>query len=215
MALFSSAVALMVLTFSRSAWLGLVVLGLGLFAVWRRQQPGLLIRMFLVGTLTVALLFLLLSPLFLTRIGAGEVQAEQVSSYTRIWLVQRTVELLQNNPVLGTGVGSYSLALSKHVAEFYDIEPVHNIPLLVASELGIGGIVLMGGWAFVMIVGWLRMRRPLATVFGVVLMGLAVVSLFDHYLWTLAPGRLMFVTVLGLWAGQMKAQPSETDERLS
>jgi hypothetical protein len=29
-----------------------------------------------------------------------------------------------------------------------------------------------------------------------------VISLFDHYLWTLAPGRLMLGLVIGLFAGQ-------------
>jgi len=37
---------------------------------------------------------------------------------------------------------------------------------------------------------------------GALLAGLAVISLFDHYLWTLAPGRLMLGFVLGLWEGQ-------------
>jgi hypothetical protein len=30
-----------------------------------------------------------------------------------------------------------------------------------------------------------------------------VISLFDHYLWTIAPGRVMLGLALGLWAGQV------------
>jgi hypothetical protein len=33
-------------------------------------------------------------------------------------------------------------------------------------------------------------------------MGLCVISLFDHYLWTLAPGRVMLALVIGLFVGQ-------------
>lgn len=211
--LFSMAVGLIVLTFSRSAWLGLVFIGAGMLAQWKKLDPKKLRQLFLAGLFTVALLLIFLLPLFLTRLGAGEVQAEQVSSYTRLWLVQRTVEMFQENWLLGTGIGSYSLALSSHVADFYDIEPVHSLPLLVASELGTSGIVLLGGWAVVLVWGWLRMQRPLGIVFGAVLMGLAAVSLFDHYFWTLAPGRLLFATMLGLWSGQWKAQLMETDGR--
>jgi O-antigen ligase len=207
------AVGLIVLTFSRSAWLGLVFIGAGMLAQWKKLDPKKLRQLFLAGLFTVALLLIFLLPLFLTRLGAGEVQAEQVSSYTRLWLVQRTVEMFQENWLLGTGIGSYSLALSSHVADFYDIEPVHSLPLLVASELGTSGIVLLGGWAVVLVWGWLRMQRPLGIVFGAVLMGLAAVSLFDHYFWTLAPGRLLFATMLGLWSGQWKAQLMETDGR--
>jgi hypothetical protein len=210
---FSLALGLIVLTFSRSAWLGLVVLGAGLAAQWKVLHPERLRRLFLIGILAIALLFILLQPLFFTRLGAGEVQAEQVSSYTRLWLVQRTIEIFRENPWLGTGLGSYSLALSAHVADFYDIEPVHSLPLLVASELGVGGIILLCGWAFALVRGWRVMQQPLGIVFGVVVMGLVAASAFDHYLWTLAPGRMLFTTVLGLWSAQIKAQLMETDER--
>ena len=205
---FIMALALIVLTFSRSAWLGLVVLGTILFIHWKKFNRKNLVLLALAGIVTVATLFMLLRPLFLTRLGAGEVQSEQVSNYTRLWLVQRTAEMVQTNSILGTGIGSYSLALSSHVAEFYKIEPVHSVPLLVVSELGAGGIILLSGWIAVMVTGWLKVRRPGAVVYGAVLMGLAAVSLFDHYLWTLAPGRLLWATMLGLWAGQLRADES-------
>jgi hypothetical protein len=210
---FSMAIGLIVLTFSRSAWLGLAVIGAGLFAKRNSLDPKKLLWLSLAGILTVSILLVLLSPFFSPRLGAGEVQAEQVSSYTRIWLVQRTLELFQKYPVLGSGAGAYSLALSWHVADFYQIEPVHNLPLLVASELGIAGIVLVSGWALVLARDWMRMRRPLEIVFGLVILGLATTSLFDHYLWTLAPGRLLLATMLGLWAGQVKVRQMKPNER--
>lgn len=209
---FSLAIVLIVLTFSRSAWLGLAVSGLGMFAHRKKLDLKKLVSLSLAGILIVAFLFALLPPLFLSRLGVGEVQAEQVSTYTRIWLIRRTLEMLQNNPLLGTGIGTYSLALSAHVDEFYQIEPVHNVPLLVASELGIGGTILLIGLAVVMVKGWLVAQRPAAIVYGSVLMGLVAVSLFDHYLWTLAPGRLLFATMLGLGVGQARAQQVVTDE---
>jgi F0F1-type ATP synthase assembly protein I len=41
-----------------------------------------------------------------------------------------------------------------------------------------------------------------AILVGAVLTGLGCISLFDHYLWTLAPGRMMLGLVIGLFAGQ-------------
>jgi hypothetical protein len=99
------------------------------------------------------------------------------------------------------------------VADFYDIEPVHNVPLLVATEFGAVGLILLGGWAYALVRGWLRARLPREAMFGAILIGLAVVSLFDHYFWTLAPGRLLFVTVLGLWSGQREEQRLGNDGR--
>ncbi|RPI30746.1 MAG: hypothetical protein EHM70_13140 [Chloroflexota bacterium] len=139
--------ALIALTFSRSAWLALAVLAVTLLAWWKDLDHKRLALLGLTGASTLAVLFFTLQPLFLTRLGSGEVQTEQVSNYTRLWLVERTVELIQQNPLLGTGAGTYPLALSRHVADFYDIEPVHNLPLLVASELGAVGVILLACFA--------------------------------------------------------------------
>jgi hypothetical protein len=47
-----------------------------------------------------------------------------------------------------------------------------------------------------------KAQNPNAILAGATLTGLGVVSLFDHYLWTLAPGRLMLGLVIGLFLGQ-------------
>jgi hypothetical protein len=47
-----------------------------------------------------------------------------------------------------------------------------------------------------------KTNQPNAILAGAVLAGLAVIAMFDHYLWTLAPGRLMLGLVIGLFAGQ-------------
>jgi hypothetical protein len=206
--LFNIALALLVLTYSRSTWLAMVVLSAGLFARWKYLDHNKLFLLALTGCVTLAVLFISLHPLFLTRLGDAQVQTEQVSNYTRLWLVRRTLELIQKHPLLGTGVGSYSLALSRHVADFYDIEPVHNLPLLVQSELGVGGIVLLAGLVVMIAIEALKVVQPGGIVFSATLMGLATASLFDHYLWTLAPGRLLLATMLGLWAGQVRADES-------
>jgi hypothetical protein len=47
-----------------------------------------------------------------------------------------------------------------------------------------------------------RTQNPGAILAGATLTGLGVIGLFDHYLWTLAPGRLMLGLMAGLFAGQ-------------
>jgi len=202
--LFGAGLILLVLTFSRSAWLGMVGLVAILFLRRKRLERKSLLWLFIISTVCIALVFIPLRQMFFTRLGNNEVQTEQVSNFTRFWLVQRTRELIQQSPVLGVGVGSYSLALSQHVAEFYDIEPVHNLPLLAWSELGLGGMIALLGLFATVVVTSFRARRPLTILFSAALAGLFVISLFDHYLWTLAPGRMLFATVLGLWSGQVQ-----------
>jgi hypothetical protein len=46
-------------------------------------------------------------------------------------------------------------------------------------------------------------KSPHSILASAVLVGLGTISLFDHYLWTLAPGRIMVGVTVGLWAGQI------------
>jgi hypothetical protein len=50
-----------------------------------------------------------------------------------------------------------------------------------------------------------KTQYPNAILAGATLTGLGVISLFDHYLWTLAPGRLMLGLLIGLFVGQGNA----------
>jgi len=201
--LFGAGLTLLVLTFSRSAWLGLVATAGILFIRRKRLDRKSLLLIFAIGMLCIALVFIPLRQMFFTRLVGNQIQTEQVSNFTRFWLVQRTGELIRQRPILGVGVGSYSLALSGHVPDFYDIEPVHNILLLVWGELGLGGVVTLLGLVVTVIYRYFKIRRPQTIVFSAALAGLFVISLFDHYLWTLAPGRMLFAAMLGLWSGQV------------
>jgi O-antigen ligase len=201
--LLAAGLILLVLTFSRSAWLGLVALGAVLLFHWKRLDRKPLITLTGIGVLCLAALAIPLQQMFATRLVDNQVQTEQVSSFTRFWLVQRTWELIRQQPVFGVGVGSYSLALSQHVAPFYDIEPVHNLLLLAWCELGPGGVIALAGLVVTVALKSVRTRRPLTIIFSAALAGLLAISFFDHYLWTLAPGRLLAGAMLGLWAGQV------------
>ena len=78
-----------------------------------------------------------------------------------------------------------------------------DVRFACADELGPGGVALSTGLIVTVAFQSFKARRPLTIIFSAALAGLFVVSLFDHYLWTLAPGRLLAGTMLGLWAGQL------------
>lgn len=195
---------LLTLTFSRSAWLGTGLMGAALLARRNALDTRRLAGLGLAGLATAALLVTWLGPLLLPRVGAADAPTEQVSNFTRQWLTARAVELVRQRPVLGAGVGSFSLALSRHVAAFYEIEPVHSLPLLVAAELGAAGLVVAGGLALAVVRDARKAKTPVAIVFSAAALAVLAVSLFDHYFWTLAPGRTLFAALLGVWQGQMR-----------
>jgi len=201
--LFALTLILIALTFSRSAWLGLGAFVLTILFHFRRYERKRLIALGLTSALCLLILIIPLRQLFFTRVGDDQTQTEQVSTYTRLWLIERTWEIIQGHPLFGVGIGNYSLALSQHVEDFYDIEPVHNTPMLIMSELGIGGMVLLIGLAAAIGKKVMPSRYPVAIILSGTLVALLVISFFDHYLWTLAPGRMLFGAVLGLWASQL------------
>jgi O-antigen ligase len=208
--LYGLGIGLLTLTFSRGAWLGFTILFVVLLfhpkvISIRKILPALIMMLVVVGVLLA-----LFSPLFFTRVTENQAQTEQVSSYTRLWLIQRTLELIRQRPLLGSGVETFSLALSNHVAQFYKIEPIHNIPLLVMSELGPAGLLLLAGLVVLLLRGAWKATSTSAIVLSGILLGLLTISIFDHYIWTLAPGRTLLFTMVGLWAGNMDA-----DERSS
>ena len=208
--MFAVTITLIALTFSRSAWLGLGVFALIILFHFRRFERKRLITLGLTSLLCLLILIIPLRQLFFTRVGDDQAQTEQVSTYTRLWLIEHTWEIIQGHPLLGVGIGNYSLALSQHVEDFYDIEPVHNTPMLIMSELGIGGMVLLIGLAAAIGKKVMPSRHPVAIILSGTLVALLVISFFDHYLWTLAPGRMLFGAMLGLWANAQAIEIAAT-----
>ena len=105
-------------------------------------------------------------------------------------------------PLTGVGIGSFILELAGRAGEGYVVEPAHNILLLAGAELGIPGLLLVMAFFISFLFRLFKTQSPRAILVGATLMGLGVISLFDHYLWTLAPGRLMLGLVAGLFVGQ-------------
>lgn len=201
--LFSLGLILIVLTFSRSAWLGL--LAFLFFLILRskfleRKRLYLLLASF---ALTATLTLYPLRDLVFTRLSNAPVATEQLSSFGRAWLTDQAVNMIRQHPFTGVGVGAFVIELSTYAIEGALIEPVHNIPLLAGAELGIPGLVLLIALFLSVALTSLKARTPQAILVSGALVGLGVIALFDHYLWSLAPGRAMLALALGLWAGQV------------
>ena len=197
-------VILLLLTFSRSAWLGLVAFAAIL--LWKskyfeRRQIFLLVA---VVALTTVITLYPLRELVFTRVSNAPVATEQLSTFGREWLTQQALGMLRNQPLTGVGIGSFIIELSSYAVEGAIIEPVHNIFLLAGSELGIPGLVLVIGLFISIAWNIFKTKTPRAILASAAVAGLGVISLFDHYLWTLAPGRIMLGLALGLWMGQLK-----------
>jgi len=204
----AAGMALLVLTFARSAWVALAVFGAVLALRYRRLAGKRLLAMLAAGLAGLAAAAIPLRELIFTRTSDSGVSTEAFSTAARTWLAGQGWQFFLEKPVLGWGAGSFVLELARRAALGYIIEPVHNIPLLVASELGIGGALLLAGLAGVVIYHAVRAQRPAALVFAGLVLGLGAIGMVDHYLWTLAPGQVLLGASLGIFAGQVRLDES-------
>jgi O-antigen ligase len=195
-------IALLALTFSRSAWLALIIFSMVM--VWKsryfdRKRLAILF-------VSIALSFIItLFPyreLVQARTISTTSHSEEFSLIGRAWLNGEAVKMIQEYPLSGVGIGAFILELARRAGEGYVIEPAHNIFLLAGAELGIPGLLLVIALFVSFANRLLKTHEPNVILAGAVLTGLGVISLFDHYLWTLAPGRLMLGLAIGLFAGQ-------------
>ena len=205
MLLFSSGVGLLILSFSRGAWVGFCLSALMVAIKFRTLERKRLLRLITAGSVSLIAAVLPLKELIFTRIaGAASVPTEAFSILGREWLAGQAVAMIQQHPLLGIGVGSFILNLAEQALPGYIIEPAHSLPLLVVSELGLGGEVILVGLTCVIARRIWQNHDPKAVLISAALVGLCITSLFDHTLWTLAPGRIFLAMVLGLWAGQVE-----------
>jgi len=186
----------LVLSFSRAAWLGLAFCLFGvivsIFTKLHRERKSSLLSFLVVVGLAAALWPVIFSEPFLVRVKGNEV-LELRSNQERLESLVGAKDVIRDNWVFGTGLGTYTWSLyqktSQYPAWFY--QPVHNVYLLVMSELGIVGLML-----FLWLVGLVLYysRKPWSwLVLGLMLF----MWLFDHWWWSLQFGWYFIFLVFG------------------
>jgi len=98
-------------------------------------------------------------------------------------------------------VGNYVVALEEtHPGrEVYAYQPVHNLYLLMLSELGVIGTLFVLLW-MVLIDRYIFANLPRVGAVGALAIGSAlfIIGFFDHYLWSLWPGLALVAFVLAM-----------------
>jgi hypothetical protein len=213
--------AALLLTFSRSAWLGGAAGGLVLLAAllkhadYRREYGRQLTAIIAGGLIILALFGFSQRDLILSRFQVQSGYTESRSINERIVLNELSFEIIRQRPILGVGASNFSLAVVPPISQMRDInaQPVHNVPLLTASELGLGGGLL---WLWLMLAPLIvtirqHQQQPLSLwTWGLTaaLAALAVIDLFDFYSWGWPQGRLWRWVLMGLWVSAVTHPPA-------
>jgi putative inorganic carbon (HCO3(-)) transporter len=187
----------LLLTYSRSAFLGLVV-GLCIICLIYKNFDGRIItqmkRKGLIIAITVAIILFVLILGINTNILSGQSMSER-SLYQEV-----SYETISEHPLAGVGMGQF--VINEYIAnpnfQNWQYQPVHNVYLLIFSELGVIGFMLI---IFILIMFLHRLTEYMQNgknltmnIYYIIIISYAVIAFFDHYFWDIKVGMLIFVS---------------------
>ena len=130
--------------------------------------------------------------------------------YQRLELNKFAGQMIKSQPLFGVGLNNFIVRLPDFWSRpdfVFWLQPVHNISLLVAAEIGLVGLIFFLSFLF------LTYRRLLSQKNTTLLAALSVIlftGLFDHYWLTLQQNQLLFTFLLGLsWRETRSKDQSE------
>ncbi len=191
-------------TFSRGVtMLGFLFLFFWLAVVWKnsvnkKQIILVLVLLFAIGYSLLAVYW----PYFSARYDVGDWVGSQALNL-RYFYNQEALIMIKQNPVLGVGLGNFVPTLSGLYGNLqaWVWQPAHNIYLLIASETGLPALLAFLVFLFLTIKSvWSQRSNPLITYHLSLITFLLVIGFFDHFLWDLQQGQILFWLMLGLLA---------------
>lgn len=211
-------------TGSRSAMIGVVIGAGAVTALGLRSADIRLARIKPYAVHTTLLIIAVGGAFIILASGHGQIQVLGLNRFTpdrvAAGLAVRYEDLSLSYPIIrsasgiGVGSGNYPLALKEEIApdiESPKLTPVHNVPLLTLAELGVIGLAAWVALASAPVIWFMAIQlkgrkphwrsylwfSPLAAVF--------IESLFDFTPWATQDGRVIFVALVALWAGSIRA----------
>lgn len=178
-------------TFSRAAWIVSMVFFIAFFIVSFKNGLKDLIKVFAISFCLCIPFVVYFFPLVFTRL-AHESNHEIQSTSERVLGYKESIQIWKTSPVFGVGAGNYTVAAYQlnPLQPGYSYQPVHNVPLLLLSEFGVVGLLLLFG----VIITFYRLciESSFSKYQILFFSGIFVfLSLFDHYFYSSYIGLLM------------------------
>lgn len=170
-----TAVWAIVLTYTRAAYIGLMI-QCGIMLLWTirsKNDARRLSRTNLIITIIALIMSLLLSPASTARVGAITDTAD-ASIGNRIQVYKVALTLLSEKPLTGWGPGFFNVLYNNHYkiqSTSYSFYDVHSACINFAMEVGIGGMLLA-----VLAIAGIRILTLLKSLPAWVILGLAGVA---------------------------------------
>jgi len=149
-----------------------------------------------------------LSPL---RFRFFDIKTTDESVVKRQELINDSFTMIKSNPIFGVGLNNFLVELPsvhKQTNNVFYLQPVHNIYLLILTQIGMIGLAFFT-WFIFKTFKRLKFENSfhpdrIGIKFQILFIALAL-GLFDHYFLTLQQGQLLFSFVLGFcWSNEKK-----------
>lgn len=139
--------------------------------------------------MSIILIFtFLLHTAFIQRFTQTRISDESIVQ--REHLMNQSIDMFIKNPVFGVGINNFYNNLGKSEEKTLFIQPVHNIFLLVLSQVGLIGLI------YFLIIFYKSINNKKRNF--LLLSILIILGMFDHYFLTIQQGQIMIVMILSL-----------------
>ena len=179
-------VAALLMTLSRTGWVGVLVgLGVLLLTAPKRRRMWLCVAAAVVAVLFVAAA----SDTFAQRFSSIGSVEEDRSVSTRYYMIDSTIDIIKERWVWGTGLDAYERAYPefRRVRSEAGIIRPHQLPLAMWAEMGLAGLLAEVLIAAALIRLYVRRRGRGWTVYEALalagLLSMLVQTLFQYYLY--------------------------------
>lgn len=189
------------LTFSRIAifLLGTVIL-LKLLLTFKNKKKIYFNLFTYLVIFAVFLYTVFLSPFSTRFLNFSPVDSSLTQRYE---LISASYKMFLENPLVGVGLNSFLPSLPQYLPQKQTlfIQPVHNIYLLILSQLGLVGFSF---FVFLFVKIFKKISKSKNYLLAAVLIEILILGFFDHYFLTLQQGQLLFTLIIGLSFSKVK-----------
>ncbi len=188
----------LLLSFSRGAWLAAMVGLVSLAVVLFFKQKEFLrdfIKQIIFAVAVIVFWVVIFYPVFSARFNLQN-RLEATSVSERRGQYSESLSFIKNNPFFGVGPGVYTFALAKKYPELasWQLQPIHNIYLLILVEMGLVGMLVL----FVLVANFVRIIIKNNLIYLPVLASLFMLGIFDHWLVSMFTGIVFWWVIISL-----------------
>lgn len=137
---------------------------------------------------------------------SGKISSENPIT-ERIDLISKSSKMIKNNLFFGVGLNNYLVRLPDYGSRPgfpSNLQPVHNIYLLILAEVGIFVSTIVG---YLFAITFKKTIKANGVEFFL-LLAIVIIGFFDHYWLTLQQGQIIFTVVLGIcWQTKRPSPP--------